>query len=141
MKQATLTVAFLHDKSNKYFAKYIGFHSQRHRIAAFFIYFWELYAAMCHNNCFFSPALRDIEFLFPLKLMRVFPPFREKTANETTFPSFHSMSTTKPPRAQIPFTLPSFHCAGKAGSRMISSAVDCINISTTPAQPPKLPSI
>ena len=43
--------------------------------------------------------------------------------------------------AQIPFTSPSAHWAGKAGNSQMSVILDCTSISAIPAQPPKLPSI
>ena len=45
-------------------------------------------------------------FTFPLKQTFVFPPLRDWMYKDVTLLSFHSMSTMKPPRAQIPFTLP-----------------------------------
>ena len=94
-----------------------------------------------YSNLIPLPALRVIFLDFPSKQTLVFPPLRDWMYKDVTLPSFHSMSTMKPPRAQIPFTLPSFHSSGRAGSRVILFSEDCISISMTPAQPPKLPSI
>ena len=58
-------------------------------------------------------------FTFPLKQTFVFPPLRDWMYKDVTLLSFHSMSTMNPPRAQMPFTLPSFHSSGRAGSRVI----------------------
>ena len=96
---------------------------------------------LAYSNWVPLPALRVIFLDFPLKQTFVFPPLRDWMYKDVTLPSFHFMSTMKPPRAQIPFTLPSFHSFGRAGSRVILFSEDCISISMTPAQPPKLPSI
>ncbi len=88
-----------------------------------------------------SPAFMLTLFLMPLYFRVVFPPCRDVRVSSVTLPLLHFMLTTNPPRAQMPFTLPSGHCSGRAGSSVIEEGVDCISISITPAQPPKLPSI
>ena len=65
----------------------------------------------------------------------------DKTDNCCSFPSFHFISNTKPPLAQIPFTSPFAKATGNAGSISIYFVWLCTSISPMPAAPPKFPSI
>lgn len=68
-------------------------------------------------------------------------PSLERIVALASFPFFHEMSTSKPPRAHSPFTLPVGQAFGSAGIRFISPECDCKSISAIPDVPPKLPSI
>ena len=69
------------------------------------------------------------------------PPSFDRIAAFLTVPPAHSISSSKPPRARSPVTLPAGHADGKAGSRSITPAWLWTSISTMPDTTPKLPSI
>ena len=51
------------------------------------------------------------------------PPSRERRVARFSVPWFHSTSTSKPPRARKPRTVPDGHADGRAGRRSIDAGV------------------
>gem|GEM_PF-6114765 len=88
-----------------------------------------------------GPASTPEIFTGTLVRKRQFPPTEELIFAHASCPSFHAISTVKPPRAFNPETLPSAQPEGRAGNRWMAPVWLCTSISATPAVYPKLPSI
>ena len=73
-------------------------------------------------RCIASPGLSENSaVLVPYRTWQAATPALRISA-DSSLPFFHSMSTSKPPRARRPLTEPSFHLSGSAGSKLISPA-------------------
>src|SRR5450759_451153 len=87
-----------------------------------------------------SPGLNDNEaVLFPQRIVRT-PPGWLRISADCSFPFFHWMLTSQPPRVRKPLTEPSVQPLGSAGNKLISPAWLCSSDSATPAVKPKLAS-
>ena len=87
------------------------------------------------------PDLISNGIVFLLACTKIYPSEMGYKRIDFTLPECQSASTVTPHRVRSPEKLPSFHCFGKAGSKVMSVGVDCSIISAIPAEPPKFPSI
>ena len=65
-----------------------------------------------------SPAFRLIDLVLPLMTISMVWSVVDLIFAKRTLPSRQVMSASMPPRAHIPFTLPSFQALGKAGRNL-----------------------